>query len=142
MPCSNPRNNCHFIRSMLEFSDSFSLLHQHRSIALMLEFIWISCMNRNDRSIDVKLSYQRTFWAKLWSEGIWSTLSQTKKANQNILLWILIRNKGLPSFISYIVSSNQLNILWLYLEMNLFYSHFSSSNVSTRHIHLTHFSEG
>ena len=47
MSCPDSRNNCHLGRPMFHLSDPLCFFHQHCSIALMLELIRISTVNRH-----------------------------------------------------------------------------------------------
>lgn len=142
VPCSNPRNNCNLIRSMFVFGDPLGLLHKHGSITLVLELIWVSCVNRHNGSVYMELTNQWAFGAKLRSECIWPAFSQPQQTYKNVLLWIFIGNERFPAFICYVVSSDQLNIFGFNLEMNLLDANLSCPYISAWYIHLAHLSEG
>ena len=141
MPSSHSRNHSHLVRSMLKFGYSLCLLHKHRSVALMLELIWIAGMDRHDRPIYMQLTNKRALRSKLRPEGVRSAFSQSQQTDQNILFGIFIRNECFPSLIGHVISSNQLDIFRLNLEMHLFDTYLSRSNIPAGHVHFSHFGE-
>jgi hypothetical protein len=62
---------------MLIFGDSLGLLHEHRSIALMLELVGVPRVDWHYRTIHMELSNQRTVFAELWPESMDAALAQS-----------------------------------------------------------------
>lgn len=56
MPCSYTGNYCYFGRAVFVLRDSFGLFHQHCSVALVLELVWVSGVDGDHGTVDVELS--------------------------------------------------------------------------------------
>ena len=107
----------------------------------MLELVWVSGVNGDNRAVYVELTHKRAVWAEFWSESIGAAFPQTQQTDENILFRIFVRNEGFPALIGHIISSNQLNIFRLNLEVYFLDADFSCPHISAGNVHFPHFSE-
>lgn len=72
----------------------------------MLELAGVSAADGDNAAVDVELADDGGAAFELGSKGLRRAAPQTQQADQDVLLWVLVRQEGLPAPIGYVVSSH------------------------------------
>ena len=106
MASSHSGDDCHFGCPMLLLRDLLRLLHQHRPVALVLEFVRVSCMDRYHRPVHVQFPHQRAVVTQFRPKCIHAALSESEQSHEDILFWVLIGDESFPALVGKVVPSD------------------------------------
>src|SRR5690242_848570 len=109
------------------------LLHQQRTVSLVLELFGIPGVHWHCTAVDVKLPHQTSrLTCQLLPEGVLlGALPQPQQCNQNILFRVLVRQKCLPPAVGCVVAAHKFHLIGPDLVLHFIDAHFACPHVTT-----------